>query len=168
MSYTSYNIKEIHSGILHKVGGRVKSWHKRWVILKSDYTLQYFKEPSKGALGTISLRDSEFDIRSGERRDYNWPRHCDIDCSLVITTRGRVYYMFAESKEEAEDWIKHIQTSKENLHIKEGKGGKNRIPEFLKLYVYNYRYHFSYMYKLIIIIMIIMVFSQLPMHALNG
>lgn len=128
MSYTSHNIKEIHSGILHKVGGRVKSWHKRWVILKSDYTLQYFKEPSKGALGTISLRDSEFDIRSGERRDYNWPRHCDIDCSLVITTRGRVYYMFAESKEEAEDWTKHIQTSIENLHIKEGKGGKETLP----------------------------------------
>ena len=109
MSLTALSVKELHSGVIHKVGGRVKSWHKRWMVLRSDKTLQYYKDASKSALGTISLNDSQFQIRTGVPEDFNWPKNCLIENTLVIITTSRTYYMYAESLQEAKQWMKVIQ-----------------------------------------------------------
>ena len=119
MSYTALKVKDVHSGVIHKVGGRVKSWHKRWMVLKSDHTLQYFKDASKAPLGTISLQDPQFAVRKGEKSDFNWPKQCNLEHSLVIMTTGRVYYMFAESLDEAEEWKRQIKESKDKVEAKE-------------------------------------------------
>ncbi len=102
-------IKEIHTGTLTKMGGNIKSWRKRWMVLQSNSTLQYYKEPSKAGKGTINLNDINFDVVVGSKNSCNWPKNCDIDCSMVITTTSRIYYMFADSLREADEWIRLLQ-----------------------------------------------------------
>lgn len=104
------SIREIHSGTLTKMGGNIKSWNKRWMILRSNHTLQYYKEPTKPAKGTINLNDINFDVAIGNKTSCNWPKNCNVDYSLVLTTTSRTYYMFAESEVEAEHWLTHLQT----------------------------------------------------------
>ena len=117
MSYaTSGGAREIHSGPLTKMGGNIKTWRKRWMILKSDHTLQYFKEPGKQALGTINLSDPRFNVMAGSRNDCSWPKNCNIECSLVITTSQRTYFMFADTVDEADEWLRQLE--------KHGSGGK--------------------------------------------
>lgn len=113
MSFTALTVKEVHSGVIHKVGGKVKSWHKRWMILRTDHTLQYYKDASKGSLGSITLSDPKFEIRTGAPGDTSWPKNCNLENSLVIITTGRVYYMYTDSQKEAEDWIRIIRDSKD-------------------------------------------------------
>ena len=36
-----HHAQEIRSGYLHKKGGRIPSWHKRWFILKGDLLFYY-------------------------------------------------------------------------------------------------------------------------------
>jgi hypothetical protein len=115
MASTGVKAKDVHSGVVHKMGGRVKSWHKRWMILKSDHTLQYFKEPSKGVLGTINLRDDHFSIRVGEVGDANWPKNCQLENSLILITSGRTYCMFTDSLRESREWQRFIEESLERI-----------------------------------------------------
>ena len=112
-SFTATKVKEIHSGVIHKVGGRVKTWHKRWLILKSDHTLQYFKDPSKAPLGSISISDPSFCIQRGEEGSYGgWPKNCSLETTLVITTSGRVYYMYTDNVSETEEWIRIVEAER--------------------------------------------------------
>ena len=106
---TASGIREIHSGTLTKMGGNIKSWRKRWVVLQSNSTLQYFKEPSKVAQGTINLNDINFDVMAGSKNSCNWPKNCNIECSVVIVTTSRIYFMFADTVREAEEWIGLLQ-----------------------------------------------------------
>ena len=57
MATKSYGTpKEVFSGVLYKCGARVKSWNKRWMILKDDSCLYYHKDANKKPQGVISLR----------------------------------------------------------------------------------------------------------------
>ena len=111
MSYATAGsgVREIHSGALTKMGGSIKSWRKRWMVLKSNHTLQYFKEPGKPPSGTINLNDSNFNVMAGSRNSCNWPKNCNVEYSLVITTTGRVYFMFADTEREADEWLHLLQ-----------------------------------------------------------
>ena len=91
------------------MGGKVKTWKRRWMILQSNHTLQYYKEPGKIPLGTINLKDTEFRVMAGSRNSCNWPKNCNVECSLVLNTSDRVYYMFADDVREAEEWMKQLQ-----------------------------------------------------------
>ena len=124
----SGTLRDLHSGVLHKVGGRVKSWHKRWMIIRSDYSLYYFKDPNKSPQGSIPLRDTNFSVREGVKGDTNWPKSCALDNTLVLTTSTRTYYMFAESLEEAKEWKLQLQKAVERMKEEEdGFKGRRSI-----------------------------------------
>lgn len=107
--------QELFSGVLHKVGGKVKSWNKRFFVLKSDYCLYYYKDTSKGALGTISLRDPKFNARKGEAGDMSWPRQTKLDCTMAIVTSHRTYCVYCEFAHEIEEWIRVLTKTKEKV-----------------------------------------------------
>jgi hypothetical protein len=48
-------------GYLTKLGGIMKSWHKRWMVLDPDQQLLYYYEDDseKKLLGTIEVRDHD-------------------------------------------------------------------------------------------------------------
>lgn len=124
-----HSIHEIHSGTLTKMGGNIKNWNKRWMILRSNHTLQYYKEPSKPAKGTISLNDINFNVAVGDKSSCNWPKNCNVDYSLVLTTTSRTYYMFADTELEAEQWYTQFKKYAEEA----GKGAERSS---VKMYIH--------------------------------
>jgi len=105
----------VYKGVLHKLGGNVKSWTKRWMVLKTDNVLYYYKDPTKGPQGKIPLTDRMFHAKEGRERDLNWPKTVRIERTIVLRTSYRIYYMYAESQEEAAEWIKQLQSASDKL-----------------------------------------------------
>ena len=105
----------VHQGTLHKLGANVKSWTKRWMILKKDNVLYYYKDPAKSPLGSIPLTDHMFLVKEGRERDLNWPKSVAIERTLVIRTSYRIYYMYADSQQEAAKWIEQLQIAADNM-----------------------------------------------------
>ncbi len=107
--------KVLFSGVLYKCGGKVKSWNKRFFILKDDYCLYYYKDTTKGHLGAISLRDTKFNIRKGVPSDVSWPKNADLVRSFVVVTNQRTYCMYSDTKDESDDWIRMLQAAHDKL-----------------------------------------------------
>ena len=105
----------IHQGTLHKLGANVKSWTKRWMILKKDNTLYYYKDPAKSPLGSISLTNHMFLVMEGRERDLNWPKAVGIERTLVVRTSYRIYYMYADTQQEAAKWIEQLQKTADSI-----------------------------------------------------
>ncbi len=111
----SYNVKELYSGVLNKCGGKVKSWNRRWFVLKSDYCLYYYKDTAKGHLGAISLRDPKFKARKGSASDTAWPKSVATGNTIAVVTTHRTYFMYGSGEQEAEDWVRILNSSREKL-----------------------------------------------------
>lgn len=111
----------VHQGTLHKLGGNVKSWTKRWMILKKDNVLYYYKDPAKPPQGSIPLNDHMFLAKEGRERDLNWPKAVGIERTIVIRTSYRIYYMYADSQHQAAEWIEHLQSAAESVPGKKVK-----------------------------------------------
>ena len=107
--------RDIYSGVLHKCGGRIKTWTKRWMVLRSDYCLYYYKDAAKNSLGVISLRDTQFKIRVGQKSDVSWPKNLALENTFALVTTPRVYFMYAETKAEAEEWRKVLEDAHHDL-----------------------------------------------------
>jgi len=97
------------SGFLTKEGGSIKTWKKRWCVLKNG-ALHYSKSAGSGDLGIITL-DTAGEVRASQARKKK--KHC-----LEIETPARVYYMCAESKEAMDDWVKEICAERDRLKKK--------------------------------------------------
>ena len=122
----------VHQGILHKLGGNVKSWTKRWMILKKDNVLYYYKDPTKSPQGSIPLSDHMFHAKEGRERDLNWPKVVGIERTIVIRTSYRIYYMYADNQKEAAEWIERLQSAADNISgkkVTKRPDSKSSLPE---------------------------------------
>lgn len=108
-------MKELFSGVLNKCGGKVKSWNRRWFVLKSDYCLYYYKDTAKGHLGVISLRDPKFKVRKGSASDVAWPKGVTMDCTIAVVTSHRTYFMYSTAQEEANEWRRALDSTRTKL-----------------------------------------------------
>ena len=101
-------LSDLHSGGLCKVGGKIKTWHKRFFVLKSDYCLYYYKDTAKPPLGSISLHTPYFNVRRGDVEDISWPKQAKPDCRMVIMTESRTYCVYADYCHEIEEWMEEL------------------------------------------------------------
>ncbi|XP_049600195.1 cytohesin-3 isoform X9 [Syngnathus scovelli] len=114
-------------GWLLKLGGRVKTWKRRWFIL-TDNCLYYFeyttdKEP-RGIipLENLSIREVEEPRKPNCFELYN-PSHkgqvikaCKTEADgRVVEGNHVVYRISAPTPEEKEEWIKSIKAPKQHL-----------------------------------------------------
>lgn len=99
----------LKSGFLTKEGGSIKTWKKRWCVLKSG-ALHYSKSASSSSLGIIQL-DTAGEIRASSARKKK--KHL-----LEICTPARTYYMCAETQAAMEDWIKELCAERDRIQRK--------------------------------------------------
>ncbi|KAJ7341144.1 hypothetical protein JRQ81_004927 [Phrynocephalus forsythii] len=87
------------SGYLLKMGGKIKTWKRRWFVLKGGELL-YYKSPSdviRKPQGQIELSASSRIVRGDGKQ------------TVQLTTEKRTYYLTADSPNILEEWIKVLQ-----------------------------------------------------------
>ncbi|XP_044933680.1 pleckstrin homology domain-containing family H member 2 isoform X1 [Mustela nigripes] len=87
------------SGYLLKMSGRVKTWKRRWFVLKGGELL-YYKSPSdviRKPQGHIELSASCGILRGDNKQ------------TVQLTTEKHTYYLTADSPNILEEWIKVLQ-----------------------------------------------------------
>ncbi|RXM99213.1 Pleckstrin homology domain-containing family H member 2 [Acipenser ruthenus] len=87
------------SGYLLKMGGKVKTWKRRWFVLKGGELL-YYKSPSdviRKPQGQIELSASSSIVRGDGKQ------------TIQMITEKRVYYLTADSPNILEEWIRVLQ-----------------------------------------------------------
>ncbi|MGH0167792.1 UNVERIFIED_CONTAM: hypothetical protein FKN15_052776 [Acipenser sinensis] len=87
------------SGYLLKMGGKVKTWKRRWFVLKGGELL-YYKSPSdviRKPQGQIELSASSSVVRGDGKQ------------TIQMITEKRVYYLTADSPNILEEWIHVLQ-----------------------------------------------------------
>jgi len=105
----------LKSGFLTKQGGSIKTWHKRWCVLKNG-AVHYSKSQSSCDLGCVQL-DAAGDIKKSTKIKR---KHC-----LEIPTPKRTYYMCAENDEAMEDWIRELTAERDRIQGKTAAGLTN-------------------------------------------
>jgi serine/threonine protein kinase len=95
-------------GFLTKEGGSIKTWKKRWCVLKNG-VLHYSKRQNSAQLGTIDLREAGEIKPSDARKKKNL---------FVIETPNRHYMVCAESEKDMQDWIKELKLSRDRVQGK--------------------------------------------------
>ncbi|EFA78768.1 hypothetical protein PPL_08229 [Heterostelium album PN500] len=81
-------------GFLTKEGGSIKTWRKRWCVLKNG-SIYYSKNANTCELGIIHLKNVSSVVQS-QRKKKNL---------FEVITPERTYYMKATSPEEMQSWI---------------------------------------------------------------
>ncbi|EGC35230.1 hypothetical protein DICPUDRAFT_152431 [Dictyostelium purpureum] len=96
-------------GYLVKQGGSIKTWKKRWCVLKNG-SIFYSKKANSGELGIIHLKCVSSVVASTKKKN---------NC-FEIETPERTYYMKAPSPQDMNQWIEVL-----NQHLKKLKEQSN-------------------------------------------
>jgi hypothetical protein len=99
-------------GFLVKQGGSIKTWKKRWCVVK-DGALHYSKSQGGTPLGTMELKGSIVKVHADSKR-----KHC-----FEIGTEARIYLLIAESNKEMNEWIACCKAEQERI---EGRGKEEK------------------------------------------
>jgi len=92
------NTKE---GWLTKQGGSIKSWKRRYCILK-DSKLYYFKGPKEPVF------QGRVDLESNSLVKEEPPNKEKKKNLISVTTSKRVFFMYPDTKEEVQSWVDAI------------------------------------------------------------
>jgi len=88
-----------YDGYLTKQGGSIKTWKRRYFILK-EKTLYYYKNPKDHIFtGKIELEPTSLVKEEQGKKKPNL---------FSITTARRIFYMFADKPEEVKGWVDAI------------------------------------------------------------
>jgi RAC serine/threonine-protein kinase len=100
----------LKSGWLTKQGGFIKTWRRRWFELKGG-TLYYYKEPDEKVRGTIAIDSA--------RRIERAPECSKQPAFKIDVPKQRVFYIYGDSEEVVEEWIKVLQSAQRGESAKE-------------------------------------------------
>jgi len=102
-------------GWLTKEGGSIKSWKKRWCILRNG-CLHYSKQKGTPDLGVINLSSAGTIQEAQAKKKYP-------NC-FEIPTPERTFYISAKNTEDMQDWISKLNTAKNKIQgITQPSGG---------------------------------------------
>mmetsp|Transcript_7181 Transcript_7181/g.10843 ORF Transcript_7181/g.10843 Transcript_7181/m.10843 type:complete len:437 (-) Transcript_7181:69-1379(-) len=102
-------------GFLTKCGGRVKTWKKRWFVLKGD-TLYYFKTQQDTDLtGSIPL-EADSECKEDTTNNVKGKKY-----HFTISTTKRTFVIYADKEEITKAWVKSV-----NENIKRNSRHKTR------------------------------------------
>jgi len=96
------------TGFLTKEGGSIKTWKKRYFVLKNG-ELSYFKDKGGEELGKILLSTASSIQLADKRKKPN--------CFEIVTAQ-RIYAFIAETEEERKEWVDLLLKQKEQAPLK--------------------------------------------------
>ncbi|XP_077133973.1 cytohesin-4 isoform X3 [Ranitomeya variabilis] len=112
--------KPQREGWLLKMGGRVKTWKKRWFILK-DNCLYYFEYTTdKDPLGIIPLENLSVELAEDPKKPHCFDLHARGQTVKACKTQAdgkkvqgnhQSYRLSATSHEERESWVQSLRSS---------------------------------------------------------
>ncbi|KAM5148278.1 cytohesin-4 [Mantella aurantiaca] len=113
-------LKPQREGWLLKMGGRVKTWKKRWFILK-DNCLYYFEYTTdKDPLGIIPLENLCVELTEDPKKTHCFDLHARGQTVKACKTQAdgkkvqgnhQLYRLSATSEEERESWVQSLRSS---------------------------------------------------------
>jgi serine/threonine protein kinase len=87
-----------------KQGGHIKTWKKRWFVLRGS-TLVYLTKPGGAEKGRISISEAGVVLRAPE---------CKKQPAFKISFRGaRTYYVVVANDGDATDWVTTLESVRE-------------------------------------------------------
>jgi len=102
-------------GFLVKEGGKIKTWKKRWCVLKINQ-FYYCKKQNGTELGIIHLANVTL-VRTSTRKN---KKHC-----FEIWTPERTYYMCATSDADRDAWMQAFASAKKDFEAKKTQAAAN-------------------------------------------
>ncbi|CAH8596575.1 unnamed protein product [Schistosoma bovis] len=109
----------IHKGWLWKLGGRVKSWKRRWFVLTEDSLIYYLTpDRSRQTKGVIPLEGINIRLIHDKTRENCFelycPRNqliksCKVERELATGHQHTVYRMAAPTLIERDEWIRMLE-----------------------------------------------------------
>lgn len=97
------------SGMLTKQGGSVKSWKRRWFVLKDNFMFYYKSSREPKPLGVIHLDEYQIEIAKPEEvknATKDLPKHC-----FKIACVDRTYFICSERQIDMDLWIDHLKSA---------------------------------------------------------
>ena len=83
------------------VGGKVKNWKKRWVILRTNGFLSYYEKKGGAEKGSIDVINSgRIGCASAIESADTLPAGVDAGTSFAIVTKERTYTFYADMAAE--------------------------------------------------------------------
>lgn len=115
----------VKEGYLIKRGGNVKSWKRRWFVVK-DNKLAYYGAPGeKTPKGSIALAVSHVKPCPDEARALGCPEDASI---FELITTGRVYYIGAANAEDRDAWMAAVKQSQHKFDtLRRSRPGNNGV-----------------------------------------
>lgn len=89
-------------GFLTKQGGSIKTWRRRWFVLKNKKLVYFKSKQDNEATGIIELEADSF-VR--DERDKDKKRRF----MFSVGTSRRVFFMHADTEKEMKEWIEAIK-----------------------------------------------------------
>jgi len=95
-------------GFLTKQGGSIKTWKRRWFVLKGDTVYYYKNQKDPGQAGEIKLEattvcQSEPGMNKKKRYYFS------------IGTPNRVFLIYSDSEENTQQWVKKLSAAIDNV-----------------------------------------------------
>lgn len=88
-----------------KQGGKVKTWKKRWFLLKGSSLYYYKSKRDNDVTGAIELTKESFVKREEKKKKY----------AFSVGTTKRVFYMYPDTQSDQEGWMKTLSAVVDSL-----------------------------------------------------
>eukprot|EP00117_Sycon_ciliatum_P049106 scpid61046/ scgid34863/ RAC family serine/threonine-protein kinase homolog len=114
------NPTDIAWGFLTKQGAVRKSWKTRWMVLRSDGCLYYYKtnKANETPLGKINMKVDCMDVLQGDACKISWPDKISPTACFGIVTRERTYYLYSANQDYAAIWVAKLRSESDHVRMR--------------------------------------------------
>ena len=109
----------LKSSYMHKRGGKMKNWRRRWFSLTGKSIHYYVNENKNTHKGSIPLRQAQVHQTGGGVTAY----------SFIIATPQRDFFLSCENEEDREEWMAAVAKAQSRTSTRDANTSSNQIKQ---------------------------------------